>query len=280
ARSLRSASTKTFGMVVPAITNPFFAEITNMIETYAWEAGYQIILCTSNDPQREAEQLQTLFQRRIDGAIVIHAGTEPADFSREWSVPTIFVDRPVTDYPSIATDNMHGGKLAMQHLVEVLGHEQVAIMAGDAHIKNIQHRMAGAQDVLKAHSISAPESYVVHGTQALETGLMANRFWQLDNPPTAIFATNDIIAIGVWHSCIAANVRVPEDVSIIGYDNILWSSLMVPPLTTIAQPTDAICKRAVADLVAATEGQDLQPVTIELKPNLIVRQSTKSRHPN
>lgn len=278
ARSLRSQRTLSFGLVVPNITNPFFSEIARLIEDYAWKAGYQIFLCDSDgNKNREEAQLETLYQRQIDGAIIIHTGNNALRHLVErWTIPTIFVDRHVKGHRSIVTDNEQGGILALQHLVE-LGHKRIGMIIGDNHVDNVQERLKGAYRVLNQHGIVVPDEYIIKGTQSLETGLEADSFWKLPQPPSAIFTTNDVIALGVWHSCLAHGIRIPEDLSLIGFDNIQWSALTVPPLTTIAQPIDEICSRAINLLKdVLNEKASLGNEIENIMPELIIRGSTAS----
>lgn len=276
ARSLRSKRTQSLGLLVPNISNPFFSEIARLIERYAWEAGYQIFLCDSDgDKEREEAHLETLYQRRVDGVIIIHTGNKSLRrLVENWSIPTIFVDRHLKGLPSIVSDNELGGKLSLEHLLS-LGHVRVAIMAGDAHVDNVQERLKGAYDVLDQHGIEVPGDYRIEGTQSLETGIEAHRFWDLPEYPTAVFTTNDVIALGVWHSCLARGLRIPEDVSLIGFDNIQWSALTVPPLTTVAQDIEAICNGAVTALdKAINEQASLGSDTQLIQPQLLIRGST------
>jgi LacI family transcriptional regulator len=277
ARSLRSQQTQSLGLVVPNISNPFFSEIARLVSQYAWQAGFQIFLCNSeNDALREKTQLQTLYQRQVDGVIIIHSGSEQiAQMVAASSIPTIFIDRDLKNHYSIVSDNELGGSLSLQHLVE-MGHSRIAMISGDKHVKNVQERLSGAYQVLQDYGLEVPAEYIIDGTQSLETGLQAKRLWQLPQPPTAIFTTNDVIAIGVWHSCLAHQIAVPQHISIIGFDNIQWSALTVPPLTTIAQDIDTICSlsiQMISDVVQ--EKVTLNQFIEYIKPSLIIRGSTQ-----
>lgn len=276
ARSLRSKRTRSLGLVVPNISNPFFSEIARLIEGHAWEAGYQIFLCDSDgDGEREEAHLETLYQRRVDGVIIIHTGHKSLrKLVENWSIPTIFVDRHMRGHPSIVTDNELGGQMSMSHLIDC-GHRRIAVIVGDGHIDNVQERLKGAYSILATHGIEVPPNYRIEGTQSLETGLEAHRLWDLPQIPTAVFTTNDVIALGVWHSCLARGLAVPTDVSLIGFDNIQWSALTVPPMTTVAQDIETMCSKAVAALDQAVNAGDSLGKAIELvPPSLIVRGST------
>jgi LacI family transcriptional regulator len=277
ARNLRLQHTQTLGVIVPDISNPFFSEIANLITQYAWESEFQILLCNSSDDEvRQIAQLQTLYQRQVDGVLMIHSGgREIGEVAKQSTTPTIFIDRHIKGSHSIVTDNEMGGRLSMSHLVE-LGHRKIAIISGNKHIENVQERLAGAYQVLQDHGIVTPDEYVIHGDQSLETGLKADYFWQLPEPPTAIFTTNDVIALGVWQSYLKEHGAFSDEVSIIGFDNIQWSALLIPPLTTIAQPIDKICRLAIDTIVSVIHGkQSIQDQIEYIEPELIIRGSTR-----
>jgi hypothetical protein len=176
----------------------------------------------------------------------------PARFEGDTALPirTVFLDRRVPGQASVTTDNQMGGRLAMEHLVG-LGHRRIGIVAGDEHVANIQERLAGATGVLAEHGLTTPPELFISGPQAIETGRLADRYWRMNEPPTAVLTTNDVIALGVWQSCLANNVRIPDDLSLVGYDNIHWSELTVPPLTTVAQDKEGIVERALDRLTAS-----------------------------
>lgn len=280
ARSLRARTTHTLGLVLPNITNPFYTEVAALIGDQAAQHGYQLILCSSGEDERvEALHLQNLHQRRVDGALVVSTGkrTTPQPGAR-LPFPRVFVDRRVAGQPSVTTDNELGGRLALEHLV-TLGHRRIGFIVGDEHVENIQQRLAGARHVLAEHGLDTAQEHVIRGTQSIETGQEAERFWRSDHPPTAIFTTNDVIALGVWRTCLAAGVRLPQDVSLIGFDNIGWSRLTVPPLTTVAQDVATMTRRALELVIDAIAGTPLHDTTELITPSVVVRESTRKIDP-
>lgn len=276
ARSLRANATHTFGLVLPNIINPFYAEVAASIGDQASERGYELLLCSSGeDPEREDLHLRTLHQRRVDGALVVATGNSPFQQSpRPLPFPCIFVDRAAPGRPSVTTDNRLGGRLAMQHLLS-LGHRDIALIIGDEHVPNIQDRLAGAYEALDEHGVEIAPTRVIRGSQSIDTGREAHRLWAMDRPPTAVFATNDIVALGVWQSCLADGVRLPDDVSLIGFDDIHWASLTVPPLTTIRQDVPEMAAAALELLLAAIAGTPLADETSLITPQVMVRGSTE-----
>lgn len=276
ARSLRSQVTRTLGLIVPNLNNPFYAELADVIGDQVFKSGYGLLLCSScEDVEHESLHLTSLHQRRIDGALIVATGRSALlRGSRRMPFPCVFVDREAVGLPSVTTDNRLGGRLALEHLLQ-LGHRRIALAVGDPHVPNIQDRLAGARQVLATHGVSVADELVIRGSQSVATGRQADGLWQLDDPPTAVFATNDVIALGVWQSCLAAGVRVPEDVSLVGFDDIQWASLTVPPLTTVRQDLAGMTAQALELLSVAIAGEAPHSSTSRIAPALMVRASTR-----
>lgn len=277
ARSLRTQVTRTLGLIVPNLSNPFYAELASNVGSQTFDAGYELLLGSSFDDEAcESLHLTALRERRIDGALVVVAGRSNLQREgRPLPFPCVFVDREVTGGPSVTTDNELGGRLALEHLLS-LGHRRIGLLIGDAHVPNIQERLDGACQALDSYGVAVPDGYVITGTQSVETGREARRWWDLDTPPTAVFATNDVIALGVWQSCLEAGVRIPGDVSLVGFDDIQWASLTVPPLTTVRQDLPRMAVRGFELLTAAIGGDALPVATERISPELVVRESTKA----
>jgi len=275
ARGLRQRKTLSIGLVMPNITIPFFGEIASIIENMFWEKGYQTLLCISErDVEREFLQVLNLASRQVDGLLVAYSSEQSKVFeaAKTLSIPTVFVDRAVSGQYSIATDNFYGGVLAARHLYE-LGHRRIGVLCGEIEIRNVAERLAGFQAELAQHGIEI--QHIVHGRQELQFGLKVSQLLG-ENGPTAIFATNDIVAVGAWRTLIEAGYRLPEDMSVVGFDDIEISRYLVPPLTTVAQPTREIGARAVKlllQLIADRNGA-ATPVSVLVSPTLKIRGST------
>lgn len=276
ARSLRTQVTRTLGLVVPNLSNPFYGELASHIGSRAFDAGYELLLGSSfDDEECESLHLSALRERRIDGALVVATGCSSLHREpRPLPFPCVFLDREVVSGTSVTTDNRLGGRLALEHLLS-LGHRRVALLLGDEHVPNIQERLDGARQALQRYGVDVPDGYVLKGSQSVETGRQARRWWELAEPPTAVFATNDVIALGVWQSCLEAGVEVPAEVSLVGFDDIEWASLTVPPLTTVRQDLPRMAARGLQRLMGAVGGQPLDLTTERIPPELVVRQSTK-----
>lgn len=276
ARSLRLSQTHTIGLIVPNIANPFFAEIVQAIGYASQQMGYSLLLADSgSDERREIELLENMFRQHIDGMLIIHTGSRSNHpmLIKDPSRPIVFVDREISERASVATDNYGGGKMAARHL-SGLGHRRIGLMVGDGHIKNVQQRVQGFQDELKEQGLSVSRNHIITGSQSFETGRDIQLLMVSPEPPTAVFATNDIIALGAWHKLNDMRLRIPNDVSLIGYDNIDMAQWTVPPLTTIGQDKRELGRQAAAMLIQSIQSNEPSTTTIRIPPRLIVRSST------
>ncbi|HET9373392.1 MAG TPA: LacI family DNA-binding transcriptional regulator [Chthoniobacterales bacterium] len=279
ARSLRSRKTHSVGLVIPNITTPFFGELAAIIENMLWDRGYQMLLCISErDIEREVVQVATLTSRQVDGILMIYnnEASQVLQTVDELPVPMVFVDRPVPGRNSVATDNFFGGRLAARHLLS-LGHRCFAFLCGEAEIRNAADRIEGFRYELRLSGLDVSADYFVHGRQELQLGAKISELLKLHPCPTAVFATNDIVAIGAWPTLAERGYRVPQDISIVGFDDIEVSRYLVPSLTTVAQPTREIGIRAVDMLLKTITQSDQQraaPSCIFVSPTLKIRGST------
>lgn len=281
ARSLRLRKTNSIGVVIPNITSPFFGEIAAVMENRLWERGYQMLLCISErDPEREHAQVANLVGRQVDGILLVYCSQKSriANAITNIPVPVVFVDRRVPDRYSVSTDNFLGGRFAARHLA-TLGHRVIGLLCGEPSVQNVAERIEGFQTELRKFGIELSEQYKARGRQDLHLGLRIVDLLKLKPRPTAIFATNDIVAIGAWRKLVESGFRIPGDISIIGFDDISISRFLVPPLTTIAQPYRQIGTKAVALLLEVLErgpATTSAPENIVLAPTLKVRGSTAS----
>jgi DNA-binding LacI/PurR family transcriptional regulator len=279
ARNLRLRKTNSIGVVIPNITSPFFGEIAAIMENTLWERGFQTLLCISErSPERELSQVAHLVSRQVDGILLVYCSQKSriADTLKQISVPIVFVDRRVPDQYSVSTDNFLGGRLAARHLAG-LGHRVIGLLCGEPSVQNVAERIQGFQLELQSFGLEIPEAYKAKGRQDLQLGLRITDLLQLEPRPTAIFATNDIVAIGAWRKLVESGFRIPRDISIMGFDDIAISRFLVPPLTTVAQPYREIGAKAVellVDLVQAEETTKPADKNVILAPTLKIRGST------
>ncbi|ARO14175.1 LacI family transcriptional regulator [Ketogulonicigenium robustum] len=280
ARQLSTGRTQTIAIVTPEISNPFFTALAAAIERAAAAAGYSVlILATESDPRREAAALAQLRAGRFDGLIFMSAVTPTGAVARMLGEnhPLIMLDEdllPDAPIPRVLVENSVGGALAAGHLLE-LGHRAVAIIAGPRHMPNSRARVAGCVDRLQDAGITVPPEMIqwgpysaTHGAAAL-TALLPRR-------PTAVFAVSDIIATGVLRRAAQMGVSIPDDISLVGFDDMPFADLVAPPLTTIRQPLAEMGARAFAALHDRMRGQ--QPPPRQMLPvTLVTRGSTAQR---
>jgi LacI family transcriptional regulator len=279
ARSLRRQKTHSLGMIVPDNANPFFAEIARAIEDRGFAHGYSIILCNSDgNLQKQAAYVDLLVERRVAGILFVAAGvsTELVDDLQRQRVPLVVIDREV---PGVAVDmvqtNHHqGGRLATEHLI-ALGHRRIGCIPAGSDLSPGAERLAGYRDALAAHGLAEDAALVVPGDFQFASGYRAmGQLLALAERPTAVFAGNDLMAVGAIRAATAAGLRVPEDLSIVGFDDISLASYTNPPLTTIHQPKREIGRLAMEMLLARMNDPDAPPRSVRLETELVVRQSS------
>ena len=279
ARSLRKKESKIIGLVLPDNTNPYFAEIAWSIEYASRNLGYSVILCNSDgDVAKEAAYLNVLIEKQVDGVILVAAGDSTANFQKlqERSIPTVMVDRnsPSVNTDSVQIDNAIYGESATSHLAK-LGHKKIACITGPRDVTPSFDRVDGYKKALKLNNIPLREEYIVKGDFKPHGGyLAACKLMDTDDPPTAIFACNDLMAFGVIHAAAERNINIPRQLSIVGFDDIYLSTYSNPPLTTIKQPRHEMGDEAVNALVLRMKNPDRSARSILLQADLVVRSST------
>ena len=242
AGSLRSRRSKTIGLIIPDVTNPFFSELALHVERSAAAAGYNVILGNSdNSAERQKHYLRALAVRRVDGIILAPArGLDP---SFEFEIPLVGVDREVAGRQFVASDNRAGAKSAVEYLHQ-LGHHLIACVAGPKDLPNAQERRMGYEDVatpiLRAAGVD-PSAYVTSADFSYNSGYAAiRRLMDVKPRPTAIFASSDQQAIGGLRAAADLGLTVPDELSIVGFDDIPLANLIMPRLTTVRQPVAKI----------------------------------------
>ena len=280
ARSLRQGKTNTLGLVLPDSANPFFAEISRSIEDEAFKKGYSVFLCnTELDTERELFYVDVLSKKQVDGIIFVAAGDQPdsLDYLVQRNMPVVMIDRnlPNVEVDAVLTDNRLGGFLATRHLIE-LGHTRIACIAGPSSITPSAERIIGYRRALEEAGLSYDETLTLRGDYHAQSGMdVTHAILKMHPRPTAIFALNDLMALGALRAAAEAGCSVPGDLAVIGYDDLEISHFTNPPLTTIAQPKKEIGVQAVRLLVERMSRKNLPPSRLVLPPELIVRRSTQ-----
>ncbi len=278
ARSLRKKESQSFGLILPDSANQYFAEIQVGVEKAAYEKGYSVILCnTEGDLEREKLYVKVLRNKQVDGILFISVGdqNETLKSLQESRIPVVLVDRDLPDLEidSVIADNFQGGYLATQHLL-TLGHTQIGCITGPAGIIASGRRIAGYKKALEESGIHFDLDLVKAGDFHAASGKVAAL--QLLNQyknPSAIFAFNDLMAIGAIQAAVECKRSIPKDMSVIGFDDIELSSYLQPPLTTVRQPKQEMGRMAVEMLLNRIEDHNLPINKVVLPISIINRDS-------
>jgi LacI family transcriptional regulator len=282
ARSLRRKETQTIGMMVPDSSNPFFAEVARGIEDTSFDQEYSVILCNSDgDMKKEQFYINVLVEKRVDGIIFVAAGGSAQHIRSllERNMPLVVVDREIADVEvdSVLTDNLQGGYLATKHLIE-LGHRRIGCITGPSDLTPSAERVIGYERALMERNLAVNENLILKGDFQYESGYQAVReFLTMDEPPTAVFACNDLMAVGAISGVRENGGRVPEDLAIVGFDDVDLASFTNPPLTTIVQPKYEMGVLAAQMLMERIKDKAMPPRRRLLKTTLVVRESCHSR---
>lgn len=277
ARALKVQATRTIGLLVTDINNPFFPQLVSAIEAEAVSRGYGLVLSnTSDDPARELAALDLLIERRVDGIMVAssRAMRRHASLLREIGVPVVLLNSGrVEGLPSIDTAQRRGARLAADHLLE-LSHRRIGHITAPRTNAAAADRLAGVRDAVRAFGEDA-ELFVADGDSHVEGGAAAASRLVTIAGCSGIVCYNDLTAIGAIRGVRSAGLDVPQDVSIVGFDDIDLAAWIDPPLTTVRQPTDEMGRWAVERLVGlATGSKPVEPDSVHLEPRLVVRGST------
>jgi len=281
ARSLRVGRTQTLGLIIPDNSNPFFAELARSIEEASFEAGYTTIFGNSVErPDRERQYVRTLLAKRVDGLIIVPARTRDRVLTallRKAKIPIVVVDRelalPGADV--VVYDNVGGSSQAAQHLID-LGHTQIASIAGPPDLAPAAERLEGFLREFDEAGIQVPAESVVAADFHFEGGREATaKLLDGYRTFTALFAANDLLAAGALRELTAHGLSVPDDVSVIGFDDAPLAEMTSPALTTVRQPLQAMGDTAVSVLLAHMAGApNAAPGRHVLPTSLVVRDST------
>jgi LacI family transcriptional regulator len=281
ARSLKTGRTQVIGVVVPDITNAFYPEVIRGIEDTARAAGYGVLLCdSSEDPNNEEKHLSMLFSRRVDGVLLAcSAGSTAYVTAANRRFPIVFLDRIPAISPeyTVSSDNVQAGYIATRHLIE-LGHKRIAPVAGNLALSPHRDRLEGFRKAMQEFHLPIRSEYMIDGDVQIEDGLSAcEHLFALPVPPTAIIAGNNKLLLGVLQELERRQVRVPEQVSVLGFDDHLWNRYFNPSLTAVSQATHEIGKRSVELLFQAISGEqttDPSQKHLRLPTELRIRNST------
>jgi len=291
ARGLKTGVAPLIGLIVPSVANPFFGIFARHVEEVSMESGYQVLLGNSGrDPISEQGYVEALWGHGVRGVIL---GTSPEDFMHlsalleqglhivAFERPSQQIDEHISD--SVGVDNVEGAYLAVSHLT-ALGHQRIGFVSGSLRTVNRHDRLAGYRRALDEAAIQYDETLIWQGVsdidfgdaETMEMGRQgARELLSQPNPPTALFTINDMVAFGAYAGIRDLGLKVPEDVSIVGFDDIALTEVVDPQLTTVKQPVEDIARFAVERLLGRLQGNYTELASHKaLPPKLIIRSST------
>lgn len=282
ARSLKSKKTKAIGLMLPSITNPFFPQILKGVEDIALKNEYSVVFCNFDEKiEKESLYFQMFENRWVDGIIFsgVTGDTQEINYIKEIQekgIPIVFIDRGLEGRFNdvIMIDNDEATYKGTRYLLD-LGHRRIGFINGPAGIRIFDKRLQGYKKALQENGIELDKSLIVEDEQSSKTAESAvKQFLTQKRPPTAIFTTSDLVAIAVLRTVQKSSLKVPQDISVMGFDDIPLASLVNPSLTTIAQPIQEMGREALKLLVDGIERKDSPKRKIVLDTKLVVREST------
>lgn len=279
ARSLRVRSSQIIGLIISDIQNPFFTSLVRAVEDQAYANNYAVFLCnTDENIQKEELYINLMLSERVAGVIITPTNeiNTPVKKLKEAGIPVVVVDRRISDMnlDTVVVDNVAAAHDLVAHLIEQ-GHRRIGAIFASQEISTGHERYQGYLTALAEYQISLDPSLIRTGVPKEDVGYQyASELLDLPEPPTALFTGNNLLTVGALRSIRDRNLRIPEDLSLVGFDDMEWSSLISPRLTVVAQPTYEIGQKA-ADLILKRINNPSRPIEqIILKHKLQIREST------
>lgn len=283
ARSLKINTTKSIGMIITTSEAPYFAEIVLAVEEHCYQQGYSLFLCnTQNEPEKIQNHLDMLIKKRVDGILVMCSEytRNSLELFNATNIPMVVMDwgKAHEKNDRIIDNNFNGAYLATRHLIDN-GHKDIGVISGYLTKTICSERLEGFIKAMKEANLPIREEWILEGDFEPESGFeQMNNLLRLDKLPTAIFCFSDTIALGVLSALSEKGIAVPQDISIIGYDNTHSSRFFSPPLTTIHQSKSRLGVKALNLLLERIKlgHKEYQPHTIEFHPELVLRHSVRN----
>jgi LacI family transcriptional regulator len=285
ARQLRVGSSSLMAILVQDMANPFFAELARGAQAAARTAGLRLIVCNSaDDPAEEADYVALFAEQRVRGVLITPADTSGSSLPllQRYRIPHVFADRvvPADRACSVSVDDVLGAALAIQHLTS-LGHTRIAFVNGPLQLAQCQDRLKGAQEAIgeAGHGASGLLVLEVDQLDVASGRDAAARLLGLSERPTAVFCANDLLALGMLQALFAAGVRVPDEMALVGYDDIEFAAAAAVPLTSVRQPARRLGAAAAELLIDETgpDGAGHRHQQMTFRPELVARQSSVGR---
>ncbi|WP_339320906.1 LacI family DNA-binding transcriptional regulator [Paenibacillus sp. FSL W8-0194] len=273
ARSLYKRKSRLIGLLLPDITNPFFPELARGVEDEMQANDFRIIFGNSDENRKkEKDYIQTFVQNNVVG-VIASTNHPDNDTYRKLDIPVVFLDRTADNRPSVYSDGREGGRIAAQEMLS-RGSRKITVIKGPKHIRPAQDRYQGAIDVLSNEGIAFN---VIHTSSYsfTEAGTWAKELFEKHPDTDGVIASNDIVATAVLHEALRLGKKVPDDVQIIGFDDIPLSTLLTPSLTTIRQPAYDMGRAAASLLIQLIENENVDNKTIQMPVTFTERDTTR-----
>lgn len=283
ARGIATSKTKIIGLVIPDIMNPFFPAVVKAIEEYASVNGYTVILCnTDSSPEKERRCISALIANRVDGVILASALDEKNQIQQDfkkYSIPYVLIDRRMKNdrCAGVFVDNEYAFYTAADFLIKH-GNRKIAFIKGPTNISTTRERLEGYRSALKQYKIPFDPNLVAQGDFTYNSGY--NAIIDLCDRGTqfsAVLASNDMMAIGALNALQTRGYKIPDEIEVIGFDNIEISKMVNPPLTTMEQPIYELGGKAAQALIKAIEGHSQAEANIRLEARLVIRETTRKK---
>ncbi len=266
------------GLIIPDIQNPFFAEMARGVEDVAYANQFAVMLCNSNDDfAKEAFYLDVLRSESVDGIILPPINDRDAAVLQmaESGMPMVSVDRSLANSPidQVEVDNRQGALEAVEHLIG-LKHRRIGLITGKLDVSTSRERRAGYLAALAAHQIPLDQELLRVGDNKQGSGrVLAEELLALSDRPTALFVTNNLMAVGAIEAIHQRRLKIPAEVAINGFDDLPWAEALDPPLTVVRQPAYEVGRSAAELLLRRLENRDAPAASLRLRPRLILRRS-------
>lgn len=278
ARGLSRRRSYALGVVVPDLSNPFFADVVSGVQAVAAEEGYAVLLCEGRQVPAE-RHLEELRSRFIDGVILDSAGESSVPVERLEGLNLVLIDEPTDRWPGVASDAGAAGRLAAEHLLE-LGHRRLAFLGPASPAHGFRLRERGFVVRLREEGLDLPSERLRRVPATAEGGVNGmTALLALKEPPTGVFCADDLVAVGALKACLAAGVAVPGRISLVGCDDVELARLTTPELTTVRVPAREMGARAARLLIRRLEGRATGPGPSRLLPVRLVRRGSSGPAP-
>ena len=261
ARRLSKGGSETLGLVLPDITNPFFAELADAAEEAAFEHGYSLVLCiTRNNPEKESQFIRWLDTCQVDGLLFTtnrpDNGLLRKEIQRHQRIVLLDEDIPGSTVPKVFADNVQGGMLATQQLIAA-GHRQIAFIGGPDELMSVRERYQGFCTALAQAGLHCPPEWVMYGNYQREFGQRAlHQLFSRDIRPTAVFAASDFLVLGLLDGLRELGLHAPQDLSLVGFDDASYADFTQPRISTIRQPARELGRTAVNLMLRLLNGEE------------------------